>query len=111
MASFPTIQSANGISQSIIKKAFFGSNKHGFNDISERQTIAKMEFKVSYNTLTLTEMNTLQTFFENNQGTAFDWTHPEEGGSVYTVVFNQDSLQFTWLAFGLWSITFNIKEV
>jgi len=111
MTTFPTIQSPNGLQQKTIKPAQRSTSSAGYTMARAKATIAKKEFKVMYQNLTTAERNTLQTFFNSNQGLEFDWTHPEPSGSTYQVIFNQDDIEFVWISFGLWTVTFKIKEV
>lgn len=47
--------------------------------------------------LPVADYETLKTFFETNQGSAFDWTHPQSS-VVYPVRFIGDSLKATYIS-------------
>jgi|LGVF01.2.fsa_nt_gb hypothetical protein len=54
-------------------------------------TKARMKFNLKYNTITSDEFNTLDAFFEANQGIAFIFVHPVTSIS-YNCIFNQSEL-------------------
>ncbi len=60
--------------------------------------------------LTETDYQLLETFFLNNQGLAFTWTHVATGTS-YTVMFNQDELDSQIVFPGYRSLSVQIREV
>jgi len=111
MADFPSISPPNGLQQKTVKPADRKTSAAGYTMARAKATLAKKEFQLLYNFLTKTERNTLQTFFDGNQGLEFNWTHPETGGSTYQVVFAADDIEFSWVSPDRWSIKFVIKEV
>lgn len=76
-------------------------------------TRAKKVFSVKYNALSVTDYNTLLSFFEDNaKGAAevFNWTHPVSS-TVYEVRFKDDILQAEYITSSLVSCSFVLEEV
>ena len=111
MADYPTIQNPSGLQQKIIKTKYKGISSSGYMMTRAKATASKKEFLVKYTFLTNTERDTLQTFFDTNQGLGFNWTHPESGGETYFVVFIEDELEFTLTLPYYWILNFKIREV
>jgi len=113
MAGFPSIQAPNAMQQRPIKPQHKNVSSANYSMTRARATLLKREFIITYNKLTKTERDTLETFFNTNSGASFNWTHPETGGATYVVVFFQegDDLIFEWVAPYYWSVTFTIREV
>ena len=59
--------------------------------VRKATTRARMMFTLDYSDITKDEFNTLQTFFDNNIGTIFNYVHTEDG-LTYQVTFGQDSI-------------------
>jgi hypothetical protein len=63
----------------------------GYVQTGAAATQLKMEFKLGWKWLLRTDYDTLVTFFDNNQGTTFTWTHIITAAS-YTCGWMQDEL-------------------
>ena len=112
MTVYPSsIKAPNGIQQKNIKPTQRDVSAAGYVMARSKATLLKKEFLIKYNNMTTAERDTLEAFFDANQGLEFDWTHPEQGGDTYQVVFNQDEIEFSWIAYQLWSTSFKIREV
>lgn len=111
MADFPSIGLPVGLRQKTIKPAYRGKSSAGYTMSRAMATTSKEEFEVGYDFLSSSDRDTLQTFFNTNQGIEFNWTHPETGGSTYSVVFAEDELFFTAKPPFYWTITLKLQEV
>lgn len=109
--AFPEIQTANNIRQTTVKKAHRATSAAGYTMVRTAGTISKKVFEISYQALTEADRNTLDTYFKNNQGLEFDWTHPESGGATYGVIFAEDELEFQYVHVNRWSTTFTLMEL
>lgn len=63
----------------------------GYGQTRQQFTKARPLYTLEYDTITNEEYETLETFFLENQGTIFSFTHPKEG-ITYDVMFNMDEL-------------------
>lgn len=89
--SIARIPSPKYFSQTIFKPQLQTPFESGAVQSRARATSAKMKFKIGWEGLTETELQTLYTFFEVNVGGTFNWTHPITS-TVYVVRFTQDAL-------------------
>ena len=112
MATYPTtLPEIHSIAHKNIKKQHITESAAGYVMSRGRGTVAKKAFDIGYTAMSNTQRDTLQTFFNDNIGDSFDWTHPETGGATYDVVFLEDELSFEWIGLDNWSISFSIREV
>lgn len=109
--AYPSIQAPSSLAQRTVKPSFKGKSSAGYTITSSRATIAKKEFDLGYEALTEADRDTLQTYFENNAGSSFSWTHPESGGATYTVFFVDDEIEFKWVPSNYWSAKVKLREV
>jgi len=110
MASFPSIV-PNDLQHKIIKKKISAESSAGYFMSRPAGSVAKKEFTLSFASLTITERNTLQTFFDTNQGLAITWTHPETGGATYNVSFLEDELSFNYVPVDRYSVSVKLREL
>jgi len=109
MANFPSIEINN--MQESTQKAVIKSEYNGGYEIQRpRYTRTRKQFTLGFNKLTETEKLTLESFMMDNQGLAFNFTHPTTS-TVYSVRNTSDKVDFTFVHPFYYSATIAIKEV
>ena len=64
-----------------------------------RATRGRRRFPLAWNYLSETDFQTLEAFFNTNQGSSFTYTHPIRS-TTHTCVFATDSIKHKWRAAG-----------
>lgn len=70
----------------------------------------KKEWTLSWDSLTQEDFDTLIAFFDDNFSAEFDWTHPQTG-TVYTVYFVSEEIEYEYVPLDRWKVSFKIGEV
>jgi hypothetical protein len=86
----------------------------GYTMSFSRATTSKKAFDFTIGWLTNTERETLETFFDTNQGTSFTIDFTCTGDTTtYTVVFDMDELSFDYIKTfpAEYDLTLSLKEV
>lgn len=95
MAIFPTTpipRMGSGQKRKInLLKTSFEAN---YLQVRRGSTRSRMVFNLSFDSITDTEFETLDTFFQANAGTVFDFIHPKTL-VTHRVTFQNDELEFT----------------
>lgn len=91
-----TLPIPEGIEETLSKPTQSSSNLTGYTEHSQENVITTKTFNISWGMLTSTEKETLITFFADNMGGNFSWTHPVSE-TDYTVVFVDDTLTFKYV--------------
>jgi len=93
MANFPLSRkpSPKYFSQNPFKPQVKTNFDAGYVQSRANATRSRMEFSTGWDGITETELQSLITFFEDNIGTTFNWTHPTTS-TVYTVRFVENRL-------------------
>jgi hypothetical protein len=71
----------------------------GYVQTRVRATLAKKRWTARWNYMPEADYQTLETFFDTNQGGSFNWTEPVTGAS-YVCRFASNSLNSTWVTRG-----------
>lgn len=111
MATWPDIEKPSGLSQKPVKKQIRSDFSAGYVQSRPLWTRMRKQFELSWSTMKSSDLSTLESFFESNQGGSFTWTHPETGAS-YTCLFSDDSIDANFLKGSLdrYKVTVNIEE-
>lgn len=109
MNSFPDIK-INSIDNKIIKPVYTSSYDGGYEQQRLKNTRTIRKFTLGFTSLTNSEAQTLETFFEQNQALEFSFTHPITN-NIHTVRFDGNSISFTQNTPLYQSVSFDIKEV
>lgn len=100
MANWPTLPSPDtGTEEEFYKpqrKIEFEAN---YIQSAPKATRGRRRFPLSWELMTETEYQTLETFFNTYQGTSFTYTHPIRATS-HTCVFSADSIKHRWRSGG-----------
>jgi len=91
MTDFPSIRTSDWtlFKERPMKKQLRTPFEAGYVQSRAKHTVAKMEFIIGWEWMTRAQYDTLETFFESNQGGSFNFTHPITG-SVYVVRFSEE---------------------
>lgn len=81
----------------------------GYTQSRAKWTRTRRLFELEWLALTESEKSTLDTFFDNNLGGTFTWTHPVNETS-YTVRFTDDELDETYVPIGRWRVRLRLEE-
>ena len=90
--AFPIISSLTGFKRVAMKSAnrkTAGGYTMGF----PTGSIKKYRFELSYTVVSNSDVSTMDTFFNDNQGGSFQYTDPISDSS-YSVEFDQDEIEF-----------------
>lgn len=90
-----------------MKKALRSETDGGYTFSRALTTKVKYKFTLDF-TLTKTQFSTLETFFISNQGANFSLLFD---GNTYTVIFNQDELDYSRVAYDIYKLNINLVEV
>lgn len=111
MATWPDIQEPSGISRRIIKEQIKNSFAGGYVSSIPKYSRKRYRFQLSWSSLTHIDLETLETFFDDNQGNTFTWTDPIDNAS-YTVRFSDDEIEADYVegTTTYWQLTVNLEE-
>lgn len=114
MSAFPTIaEPIYPLKEKTLYPAIRTEKEGPYMQSRRKWTSAKKEFTLEWDekvSLTETDYQTLEAFFLANQGYSFTWTHPVTN-VVYTVMFNQDDLDWPILIPGYRYGAISLREV
>jgi len=111
MSNWPSISPPDyGMTEEIYKPQVRTETDSNYILTRPRATRSRGRWKLSWDTMTEADYQTLKTFFIANQGSSFTWTHPITGSS-YTCVFQENSLQSSAVFNGFRSVSCAIEEV
>jgi len=120
MAAFPisTTDHLLNFKSRSVKTANRQTSSAGYPMSFANATVAKEAFKFTLFNLSNTDRETLQTFFDTNQGTSFTIDFTCTGDTTtYTTIFDQDEIEFNYVkavdggATGKYTLDLSIKEV
>ncbi len=101
MATFPTdldLHLFPNFSSKSLKPSNRQTSSVGYTMAYPKGTVTKKIFEFGLAYLSNTDKVTLQTFFDTNQGLAFDIAFTSTGDSTtYSVIFDQDELDFVYV--------------
>ena len=106
--AWPNIREASTIRETSHREVF--KSNVGYIMTRPKWTRTTRKFNLKWKNMTTADKATLQTFFDDNVGSSFDWTYSLTS-TTYTVIFGSDSLVFSSVAPGFWSISLKLEEV
>lgn len=109
MATWPNIENPSGLREITSKKQQRSEFDAGYVQSRPLWTRTRKKWKLDWSAMSMTDLDTLQTFFSDNQGGEFTWTHPETGVS-YTARFSNDSFESNRVSAGFYRVTIEIEE-
>lgn len=107
--AYPNITPQNGVKESTIGKTVTSNFNTNYVQQRSKTTRKRKKFDLTY-MLTASEYATLDTFFSDELGNSFAWTHPTTA-TIYTVRFAMDTLQATYIVENLLSVKVMLEEV
>jgi len=109
MATWPAIMTPSTITERLQKNQIKTDFSAGYVLSRPKWTRSRKTFELSWPTMIDADKQTLQTFFNDNLGDTFTWTHPLTA-AVYTVRFGDDELSFEYVPVDLWQIRVALEE-
>lgn len=106
---FPSLP-IHTIDRKRIKPAFRGNFDGGYEQTRPKYTRSIREFTVQFTALTITQCQTLETFFDDNQGLEVDFTDPVTD-ELFTVRFADDEITFKQVTRELLITSIKLREV
>lgn len=116
MADWPDIEPADfGMGEEVYLPQIKTEFEAGYVQSRKKFGVSKERFNQIWGSSPETAMpegdwQTLKTFFKENQGGVFNWTHPYTG-DVYVCRFSSDELKGSWVAPGYRKVECPIEEV
>jgi hypothetical protein len=93
MNAFPSISLPSSFSQERRKSTIRTTFENGSVGQRAKWTSGKLTLELSWEMLSDADKVTLDTFFETNNGSAIQYTHPKTS-TVHAVIFGEDTLKF-----------------
>ena len=109
MADFPNIQLPSGMTEHTIKGQIKSDFAAGYVQSRAKWTRSRKQFSLSWGVMSDADKQTLQTFFDENIGGTFNWTHPLTN-TTYTVRFSDDELLAIYVPVSWWKVDLNLEE-
>ena len=109
MATWPNIQNPSGLAEKPTKGQIRSDFEAGYVYSRAKWTRARKRFDLTWDSMTNSDKNTLETFFNNNLGSTFTWEHPVSG-TTYTVRFSDDSIDFDYVPHMYWQASVSLEE-
>ena len=109
MATFPSLQPLNGVKESSIGKVVTSSFDGNYKQQRRKTTRIRKQFEMDF-ALSLSEYQTLDTFFQTYLGVNFEFTHPITS-TVYNCRFSDETLDATYLVNNLIKVKLKIEEI
>jgi len=115
MTDFPKIDGAYAQIKETSKRATVRSPfEAGYEQTRSKWTRAVKEWEITWNALSTTDLNTLQTFYETTMesgASRFVWHRPDSSGTTYMVRFTEDEMKFISSRKGYWRGTITIRQI
>lgn len=111
MANLPsTLPAVSSIGINVIKRQHKKESESGYPLTRALGTAKKHEIKIGWKRLTSTQLDTLETWFDENMGVVFTYTNPESA-ATYSVVLWEDMVQTSWVPPRFWSASITMREL
>ena len=110
--AFPvTIRTPSSISRRKHKAQNKGNFEAGYVQSVVRNTRGRYRFILNWKNMPIDELVILETYFENNQGSTFSWTHPITE-TTYTVRFSTDEINADYIEGSVtdWAVSIELEE-
>ncbi len=109
MANFPNIAPPSGFSEKTLTHRTKKKSDSGHTRLRPKGSKPKKEFTLDWEVITSADKATLDVFFDTYQALDFVYTHFETA-VLYTVFFEEDDLDFTYVTDGYWQIKLTLAE-
>ena len=97
MAIWPVDNKVTNLKEKLVKPANRKTSSAGYPMSFPRGTVLKRELTMKLSYLSKADKDVIETFFNTNQGNKFTINDPDPNSSeVFTVIFGQDDLEFTY---------------
>ena len=110
MTDFVSIADPDTLSGSIKSYRVEKTSDSGHTRVRPQGRSPKREFSLSWDGMDDDDFSSLETFYDENFSSNFNWTHPVNS-TVYDVYFVKDSFDFECLTANYWKVSFKIGEV
>lgn len=110
MSTWPDIQDPSDFSEKSLSFRIKKISESGAARVRPKGTAIKKEFSLEWEAMSATDKATLETFFETYQASSFTYTHFETEVD-HTVIFNDDEIEYEYLASGYWKVKLTLREV
>lgn len=114
MATWPIDDKYVTLRERIVKPVNRQTSSAGYSMSFSKGTIKKKAFTMQLSFLSKTQKDTIETFFNDNQGLSFVLNDPDPNSTdTYNVIFDQDSIEFEYIRVfpGEYSLELNVREV
>lgn len=114
MALWPLDNKVTSLKEKLVKPSNRQTSSAGYTMSFPKGTVTKRILAISMAYLSKANKDTIETFFDANQGLAFTINDPDPNSSdVFTVVFDQDDLEFTYTRVfpGEYALDITVREV
>jgi len=108
MTTWPDIQGPSTLMERSRKKQLKSDFEAGYVQSRPQWTRTRREFELGWSSMPAADKAMLEAFFANNVGGTFDWQHP--GGTVYTVRFADNEIEFKHRAVNRWRCSLMLEE-
>jgi len=100
----------NQITEEVKKPALRSKYDGGYTQTRPKYTRKTKKFTLEYQALSLSEKDTLEAFFDANQGLSFYFVDPVSS-TQYAVNFSDDSISFKLVSTKYYSTSFSVEEL
>lgn len=114
MAEWPVDNKVVSLKEKTNKPSNRQTSSAGYTMSFPKGTVSKKILEIGMAYLTKENKDTIVTFFDSNQGKIFTINDPDPNSDeVFSVVFDQDELEFTYTRVfpGEYTLTLNLREV
>lgn len=107
--AWPDIQAPSSITERKKKAQIRSDFEAGYVQSRAQWTRSRKIFELSWANMTNSDKETLETYFDNNLGSTFSWTHPYTD-TTYTVRFAEDQISAEYIHVGYWNVEVILEE-
>lgn len=107
--AWPDIATPDDVRQRITKKQVRSPFEAGYVQSMALHTRSRRKFSLSWEFMSSSDLSTLETYFENNIGSTFSWTHPISG-TTYTVGFTENYIDSRNVFSDYYSVSVTLEE-
>ncbi|HNX82483.1 MAG TPA: DUF2460 domain-containing protein [Candidatus Omnitrophota bacterium] len=107
-----TLKPGYGFVETLQFKTLVSKFENGAEQRRAKWLTGLSEYELTYNNQSAADMNALYTLFNTKLGqyASFSWTHPVSGATI-TVRFKEDSFKTTYVAYGIYTVSFTLVQV
>jgi len=107
--AWPSIEDPSSLKEAPQKRQIKSDFAGGYVQSRPKWTRTRKLFTLGWEAMSDADKETLETFFDNNLGGTFSWTHPISE-TTYTVRFVNDNLEFSYRPHNYWQISVDLEE-